>query len=87
MYPSGFSLTESGAGVSPAMPPKAAVTGAADAGSAGKAGGTPAPLKISAAFDNIFTRSMQEKGLSLGTLCQEIVPTLPPSTKMVLPVV
>ena len=48
-------------GVSPAMPPKAAVTGAADAGCAGKAGGTPAPLKISAAFDNIFTRSLRER--------------------------
>ncbi len=41
MYPSGFSLIESGAGE------------------------TPAPLKISAAFGNIFTRSLREKVASV----------------------
>jgi hypothetical protein len=60
MYAPGFSQTLSGAAILAAMPPETAVTGAADAGFAGKAGWTPVPLKIGAAFGNIFTRSMRK---------------------------
>ncbi len=61
MYLSGFSLTGSRAGVPPAMPPQAAVIGGTDAGCAGMAGGTPAPLKMAAALGDIFRSSVQEK--------------------------